>query len=202
MLDSSGLPDALRPVVAELIHETRQIEDRIHALERQMRALADQTPMVARLLTIPGVGILTAIALVADVGDIRRFPTARHFASYLGLNPRERSSGYSRRLGSISRRGDSYLRMLLIHGARAVLAVARPRQPDRLRAWALQLQTLRGHNRATVALDNKLARIVWAVWKKGEPTRDCDAILGLRARRFRPTRCEADNHAGHHWPLY
>jgi transposase len=161
----SGLPDALRAVVAELVQETRQIEERIRAVERQLRALAEQTPVVARLLTIPGVGMLTATALVADVGDIRRFPTARHFASYLGLTPRERSSGYVRRLGSITKRGDSYLRMLLIHGARAVLAGARPRQPDRLRAWALKLQTLRGHNRATVALANKLARIVWAVWK-------------------------------------
>lgn len=162
----SGLPDALRPVLAELVEETRQIEDRIRTLERQLRVLAEQTPVVRRLLTIPGVGVLTATALVADVGDIHRFPTGRHFASYLGLTPRERSSGYIRRLGSITKRGDGYLRMLLIHGARAVLAGARPRQPDRLRAWALQLQTLRGHNKATVALANKLARIVWAVWKR------------------------------------
>lgn len=164
----SGLPDALRPALAELIDETRQVEDRIASLERQLRALAEQTPVVARLRTIPGIGLLSATALVADVGDIQRFPTARHFASYLGLTPRERSSGYVRRLGSISKRGDRYLRMLLIHGARAVLAGARPQRLDRLRAWALQLQTLRGHNKATVALANKLARIVWAVWRNDQ----------------------------------
>src|SRR3990172_4606995 len=138
------------------------MEDRIRTIERQLKALASETPVVERLLTIPGLGLLTATALVAYVGDIQRFPTARHFASYLGLTPRERSSGYVRRLGAITKRGDRYLRMLLIHGARAVLAGAQPHRPDRLRAWALQLQTLRGHNKDTVALANKLARIVWA----------------------------------------
>ena len=161
----SGVPDALRPVLAELIRETRDLEDRIHAVERQIHALAAQSPVVARLLTVPGVGRLTATALVGYVGDMQRFPSARHFASYLGLTPRERSSGYVRRLGAITKRGDRYLRMLLIHGARAVLAGAQPRSPDRLRSWALELQRLRGHNKATVALANKLARIVWAVWK-------------------------------------
>jgi transposase len=161
----SAVPDALRPSLAELVQEVFQIEHRIRAIERQLQALASQTPVAERLLTIPGVGLLTATALVAYVGDIQRFPTARHFASYLGLTPRERSSGYIRRLGAISKRGDCYLRMLLIHGARAVLAGARPHRLDRLRAWALKLQTLRGHNKATVALANKLARIVWAVWK-------------------------------------
>src|SRR3989441_2725139 len=119
-----------------------------------------------RLRSIPGVGLITATALVAFVGDVQRFPSGRHFASYLGLTPRERSSGLVRRLGSISKRGDVYLRMLLIHGARAVLWAAKKRPtPDRLRAWALHLQTLRGHNKAAIALANKLARIVWAVWK-------------------------------------
>lgn len=161
----SSVPDPLRPVLLELIQETHQLEDRIRTLEHQIRALAAQTPVVQRLQTIPGVGLLSATALVAYVGDIQRFPTARHFASYLGLTPRERSSGYIRRLGAITKRGDAYLRMLLIHGARAVLAGAQPHRPDRIRAWALQLQRLRGHNKATVALANKIARIAWAVWK-------------------------------------
>jgi transposase len=163
----AGLPDALRPALALLLEEIRDLEDRIAALEHQLAALAEQTPVVARLRSIPGVGLLTATALVADVGNIQRFPTPRHFASFLGLTPREHSSGHVRRLGSISKRGDTYLRMLLIHGARAVLAGAKPRCPDRLRTWAMQLQTLRGHNKATVALANKLARIAWAVWKHG-----------------------------------
>jgi len=120
--------------------------------------------------TIPGVGLLTATALVAAVGDVQRFPSARHFASYLGLTPREHSTGQRRRLGAISKRGDTYLRMLLIHGARSVLYHAKTRTApatDRLRTWALQLERLRGHNKAAVALANKLARIAWAVWRTG-----------------------------------
>ena len=162
----SGLPDALRPALAAAGIEIRDIEDRIRVVEDQLQALADQTPAVTRLRSIPGVGLITATALVAFVGDVQRFPSARHFASYLGLTPRERSSGLIRRLGAISKRGDVYLRMLLIHGARAVLwAAKRRRTPDRLRTWALNLQTLRGHNKAAIALANKLARVVWAVWK-------------------------------------
>ena len=129
-----------------------------------------------RLRSIPGVGLITATALVAFVGDVQRFPSGRHFASYLGLTPRERSSGLVRRLGSISKRGDVYLRMLLTHGARAVLWKATSRRhPDRLRAWALQVQRLRGHNKATIALANKLARIVWAVWKHAVDFREVTA---------------------------
>ena len=162
----SGLPDALRPGLAAACTEIRDMEGRIRVVEEQLQALADQTPAVARLRSIPGVGLITATALVACVGDVQRFPSGRHFASYLGLTPRERSSGLVRRLGSISKRGDVYLRMLLIHGARAVIWAAKKRPtPDRLRVWALHLEKLRGHNKAAVALANKLARIIWAVWK-------------------------------------
>jgi transposase len=162
----SGLPDALRPALVEAANEIRDMENRIRLLERQLEALADQTPAVARLRSIPGVGLITATALVAFVGDIQRFPSGRHFASYLGLTPRERSSGLVRRLGSVSKRGDVYLRMLLVHGARAVLwAAKRRRCAGHLRAWALRVEQLRGHNKAAIALANKLARIVWAVWK-------------------------------------
>ena len=172
----SGLPDALRPALAEACTEIRQLEDRVRLVEHQLEALADQTPAVARLRSIPGVGLITATALVAFVGDVQRFPSGRHFASYLGLTPREHSSGLIRRLGSISKRGDVYLRMLLTHGARAVIWKAKSRRdPDRLRAWALRVQRLRGHNKAAIALANKLARIVWAVWKHDVDFREVTA---------------------------
>src|SRR5206468_882826 len=117
--------------------------------------------------SIPGVGPLTSTALVALVGDVVRFPTGRHFASYLGLTPREHSSGTKRRLGRISKRGDRYLRSLLVHGARAVLNSPRTKtNPDRLRSWALGVEASRGHNKAVIALANKLARIAWAVWRR------------------------------------
>jgi transposase len=168
--DAEGeIPGPLRPALAEICSEIRDLERRIKMIEHQLAALATQTPAVAQLMTIPGIGLLIATALVAFVGDIHRFPSGRHFASYLGLTPRESSSGLRRRLGSISKRGDVYLRTLLIHGARSVLLAAKRRTPDRLRAWALARQTARGHNKAATALANKLARIVWAVWKHDRP---------------------------------
>jgi transposase len=131
--------------------------------------MARESEILVRLRTVPGVGLLTATALVAFVGDVQRFPSGRHFASYLGLTPRESSSGLRRHLGAISKRGDPYLRMLLIHGARAVLLHAKKpgARPDRLRSWALARERKRGHNKAAVALANKLARVVWAVWRNG-----------------------------------
>ena len=111
---------------------------------------------------------------MAFVGDVQRFPSGRHFASYLGLTPREYSSGLRHRRGRISKRGDSYLRVLLVHGARSVLCHARKATThDRLRAWALNLQKRSKHNKAAVALANKLARIAWAVWKRG---RDYESV--------------------------
>ena len=163
----SKIPPALSLLLKEACDEIREIEARIGMVEKQLQALAKQTPVVKRLLSIPGVGLLGATALVAFVGDVKRFATSRHFASYLGLTPREHSSGSVRRLGSISRRGDRYLRCLLVHGARAVLNAAKRRKDlDGLRAWVLRVEQHRGHNKATVALANKLARIIWAVWRR------------------------------------
>lgn len=163
----SGIPDSLRPALNEARCEILELERRMAMVEQELRALARQLPVVRKLCTIPGVGVITSTALFAFVGDVNRFATARHFASYLGLTPREHSSGLRRRLGSISKRGDGYLRMLLTHGARAVLWKAKAHnKPDRLRTWALSLERRRGHNKATIGLANKLARLVWAVWKR------------------------------------
>lgn len=166
----SGLPDSLRPVLATACDEIQALGESIKMTERQLLALAEQTPLVKRLRSTPGIGLMTGTALVAFVGDIHRFPSGRHFASYFGLTPREYSSGMRRRLGRISKRGDAYIRMLLIHGARSVLCHAKKATThDRLRAWALGLEKRKGHNKAAVALANKLARIAWAVWKHDRP---------------------------------
>jgi transposase len=164
----SGIPDALRPVLAEAAREIGELETRIGQVERSLEAMARASDVVVRLRTIPGVGLLSATALLAFVGEVQRFPSGRHFASYLGLTPRESSSGLRRRLGAISKRGDPYLRMLLIHGARSVLLHAKKKTGgrDRLRTWALDRERARGHNKAAVAVANKLARIVWAVWRR------------------------------------
>jgi transposase len=165
--EPSELPGPLREALREVGEEIAELERRIHGVEQHLQALAKQMPAVECLRSIPGVGLLTATALVAWVGEVQRFPSSRQFASYLGLTPREHSSGLKRRLGSISKRGDGYLRTLLIHGARSVLwAAKRQKQPDRLRSWALELEKRRGANKATVALANKLARIIWAVWRQ------------------------------------
>jgi transposase len=168
----SGLPDALRRVLAKAAREIGELEGRIREVERSLERMSRRSELVVRLRTIPGVGLLTAKALVAFVGDVRRFPSSRHFASYLGLTPRESPSGLRRRLGAISKRGDPYLRMLLIHGARSVLLHAKKKpagEHDYLRTWALARERARGHNKAAVALANKLARVAWAVWRREQP---------------------------------
>jgi transposase len=169
-MDAAG-PGLLRPALADATKDIRDIEARIRSIEQQREAVAGESELVRRLRTIPGIGLLTATALVAAVGDVVRFPSGRRFASYLGLTPRESSTGLLRRLGAISKRGDVYIRMLSMHGARAVLCHAKAKTappPDRLRAWALQVERLRGHNKAAVALANTLARLAWAVWRHGK----------------------------------
>jgi transposase len=137
-----------------------------HRLSRAQVVRFFSEPQPCDVVIIPGIGLLTATALIAAVGDVSRFPSARHFASWLGLTPRESSSGTRRRLGGISKQGDRYLRTLLIHGGRSVLAAAhRAKEVDHLRRWALAVERQRGRNRAAVALANRLARLAWAVWR-------------------------------------
>jgi transposase len=165
----NGLPAHLRQALALVYDEVRALERRIHQIDRQLARLAAADPVAQRLLTIPGVGVITATALLGSVAHIHAFRRARHFASWLGLTPSERSSGLRRRLGRISKRGDVYLRCLLTHGARAVLLTAQRTlratgQGTRLQHWAVAVAARRGHNKAAIAVANKLARIVWAVW--------------------------------------
>ena len=163
----NDLPMALRASLAGLLETLRCAEAAMAAIEQQLAAFAQRDLRSQRLQAAGGVGLITATAMSASVGNMDRFRSGRHFASYLGLTPREYSSGNHRRLGRITKRGDVYLRMLLIHGARAVLRSAKVArssgQPlDRTRAWALALAERVGHNRAAVALANKTARRLWA----------------------------------------
>ena len=163
-------PTRCGPLFAEACHEIRDIEARIKHVERQLEAMAEQLPVVEHLLTIPGIGLLTATALFAFIGDIHRFPSGRHLASYLGLTPREYSSGLKRHLGRISKRGDGYLRTLLIHGARSIAA---PRTNatagSACASGPTSSRKTHVHNKAAVAVANKMARIVWAVWSRLQP---------------------------------
>lgn len=169
-LQDEVLPSELRDALDEALEEIAALKTRMDGLTRAIEREAAKLPETRFLQSVPGIGILTSTALVAFVGDPHRFPSGRHFASYLGLTPREFSSGHARRLGRISKRGNRYLRMLLIHGARSMLhAARRAEEPDDLGAWALRLQARSGHNVAAVALANRLARIAWRVWKDQRP---------------------------------
>jgi len=169
-----AVPALLRPGIEDTLAEIAALEERSTRIERELSRLTRDDPTVQALLGIPGIGLLSATTLAAAIVDIQRFHSGRHLASWLGLTAREYSSGERRRLGRISKRGDVYLRTLLVHGARAVLnaalsAARRGRPLDRLRTWALATAQRCGYNKATVALANKLARIVWATWKYQRP---------------------------------
>lgn len=169
-LDAPALPVALKPVLTGLLDEIRSLAQRMKALEHELRHLTQTDPGVQLTRSIPGIGLLTSTALVAAVGDPHSFKRGRQLAAWTGLTPKEASSGERRRLGRMSKQGDIYLRTLFIHGARSVLLRARVRQQSRpqslsgLETWALQLAERVGHNKAAVAVANKLVRITWAVW--------------------------------------
>jgi transposase len=169
---AGGLPAILRETVRALMEEVHQLETRVATIDRELTRVARTDQAAARLYQVPGVGVVTATALVGAVPHIHAFRRGRDFASWLGLTPRESTSGTRRYLGRISKRGDGYLRCLLTHGARAVLLAAQrlarttPHRLTRLQQWAVALAARRGHNKAAIALANKLARIIWAVWHR------------------------------------
>jgi len=173
---SSALPAKLTTIYVHVLEEVEQLQQDMVGVETALRELTRQDRIVRDLMTICGVGPLIATALRATVGEIERFPSGRHLACWLGLTAREYSTGGRHRLGRISRRGDLYVRTLLVNGARSALLAANRfstpggRRPlDRLRLWAVDIQHRRGLNKATVALANKLARIIWATWRYQRP---------------------------------
>lgn len=166
------LPERVRRTVATLWEEVRELERRIEALETELEGVALEQPVIQSLLRIPGIGLLTATALYATVANIHGFKSGRHLACWLGLTPRENSSGSRRRLGRISKQGDPYLRLLLVHAARSALNAARrldhaSKPLTQLQAWSVKRARGSHSNKAAVALANKLARIAWAVWYHG-----------------------------------
>lgn len=163
-------PEALSPRIMRLIEDLRQqwreLDERIAALDREFRASAREQEATRRLMTVPGVGPLTATALTAALGDGAAMARGRDLAAWLGLVPRQHSTGGKTRLGRINKRGNVYLRTLMIHGARAALPHL-ARQETRLGRWLRRLLQRVPRNVAVVALANKLARIAWAVLARG-----------------------------------
>lgn len=147
---------------ADLYEQLQQLDEQVRGYDQRIQLLAQQDETVARLMAMPGIGPLNGTALLASLGTARHFRAGRIFALNLGLTPREFSTGGKQRLFGISKRGDRYLRTLLIHGARSALRCAEGK-PDRLLQWALRLKEAKGFNVAACALANKLARVAWAL---------------------------------------
>lgn len=161
----------LKALIEQIMSGLRALEERISALEVKIKQ-AHKGNAASRLIeSIPGVGLLSATAVVASFGRCENFDSARKFASCLGVTPREHSSGGKQLLLGITKRGNKYVRKLLIHGARAVLK-GRMNNEAYAEDWAVKLAKRRGHNIAAVALAAKNARRIWAMLRTGEVFRD------------------------------
>jgi transposase len=170
----SNLDNELTSLAREALYELydlfRDLDRRIASFDKKIEAVFRNSPVCQRIASIKGVGPKTATAIVAAIGDGAEFRNGRHLAAWVGLVPRQFSSGDRTVLMGISKRGNQHLRSLLVHGARAVVRTA-PNKTDPNNQWVNQLRERRGFNRATVAVANKNARIIWAVLRTGEPYR-------------------------------
>ncbi len=164
------VPDCVRRALAPLIHQIDVIDEEIAAIDKEIEALVKADETARRLMTIPGVGPLTAQAIVATVRETSAFANGREFAAFLGLTPRQSSSGGKERLGRITKMGDRYLRKLRVVGACATLS-HRKGHDDALRVWASSLLARKAvkykFKLTAVALANKVARIVFAILTRG-----------------------------------
>ena len=165
------LPPMFRDLLCQLHVYLRQLDEQVEAIEKPLKVWHRDNDDSQRIAQIPGIGWLTATALVASIGDAKSFANGRQLAAWLGLVPRQHSSGGKPRLLGISKRGDAYLRTLMIHGARAAVRVVdRDRSPTG--QWIRDVSKRRPKNVVVVARANKHARIVWALLAHG---RDYDA---------------------------
>jgi transposase len=163
----NGLSALFRELLCMLYDEMVHLDDRVKELELKLEIIANNNDDCQRLLSIPGIGLLSATALIAAIGDVSVFKNGRELAAWLGLVPRQHSTGGKPTLLGISKRGDTYLRTLLIHGGRTVVRVA-DKHDDRRHQWVSALDKRRGKNISAVAVANKNARIAWAVLSKRE----------------------------------
>lgn len=164
--EENGLSERFRRLLRGLWRDLLALDERIEELDREIELIARQDPVAVRLQQVRGIGPLTATALLATVGDASQFSNGREMAASFGLTPKQNSSGGKERLLGISKRGDAYLRSLLVHGARAVIRTAQAKT-DRLSVWVGRIATRRHPNIAAVALANKTARIAWAMLTRG-----------------------------------
>jgi transposase len=166
----NGLSGLAREVFADLYQQVRDLDERVAAYTAKLQRLYRTSPVCQTLGEVRGVGPLTATAMVASLGDGQAFQSGRQVSAWLGVVPRQASSGGKDRLLGISKRGDTYLRTLLIHGARAVVKAATTKTDTQSR-WINELIKRRNKNIAAVAVANKNARIIWALLRHGEAYR-------------------------------
>jgi transposase len=162
----NGLTDRLRRLLHGVWQDLLILDQRIKALDQEIELLAANDPVAKRLQQLRGVGPMIATALLATVGDASQFDNGRQMAASLGLTPRQMSSGGKSKLLGISKRGDSYLRSLLVHGARSMIQIAKGKD-DHLSLWVMRIVNNRHPNIAAVAMANKTVRIAWAMITKG-----------------------------------
>jgi transposase len=160
-----GLSDRMQGLVNDMVDELHALDARVKQLDREFKELSEADESARLLRTVPGIGALNATALAAAVGDASAFSKGRDFAAWLGLVPRQITTGGRPRLVGISKRGSTYMRVLLIHGARAALPWLAKRETA-LGAWLRAILARAKRNVVVVALANKLARIAWAVLSK------------------------------------
>jgi transposase len=161
----ADLPGLAWEVLEELYAEVGRLHQKVLAYDRQINAIVRSDPRAMMLASINGIGPITASAVVATIGNGHDFKNGRQFAAWLGVTPRQSSTGGTARLGRISKRGDVYLRTLFVHGARSELMFT-PRRSDAKSRWAESLKRNKSWNKAAVALANKHARIAWALLAK------------------------------------
>jgi transposase len=168
------LPGWVNIAVGDSLSELHRLDERLAEYDRHVSRMAAEDSRSKRLMALPGIGCTTASALVSTIGSGRDFKNGRQLAAWLGLVPGQHSSGGKPRLGSITKAGDSYLRTLLVMGAKAVLQAAKGKT-DRMSRWAIALEARRGYWKAVIAIAAKNARMTWAVLAKGELFKPLDA---------------------------
>jgi transposase len=167
---TNELSDMSRELFNDLLVQLYDADNKVEEYDARVERISKQNETCQRLMTIKGVGALTATAMIASIGDAKVFKNGREMAAFLGLVPKQRSSGGRQTLLGISKRGDRYLRCLLVHGARAVLTRGKNLSAKKA-AWLKSLEERRGRNRTIVALANKNARVMWALMTNKEEYR-------------------------------
>lgn len=166
----TDIPPLLKSLFTEMLEDFKHKTDFIKKREDQLKTLAKANSQVQQLMTIPGIGVIVATAFVGKVGDVSVFKNGRQLAAWLGLVPNQHSTGGKAQLGRISKRGDKYLRSLVVHGARAVLSSIKYKSKEDLPSsmqWLKNLAERRGRNKSIVAFANKIARLAWALLSSG-----------------------------------